>query len=177
MITKVSCPVWREAVGKGPAQVAPRWRPTRPEGQRKITRTRHSRHRQSCPTSQGTQRTGTRVGGPIRTPILWISTRPLLPRRDSNDLHHVARQESQAAMDSRRRPGRGIRPHRPRPATHQYRVVSRPGHDPTMAESRSDRERTSHPDRRRRPTRGRGDSSNAMGNLGRAPRLPHRLRA
>jgi RNA-directed DNA polymerase len=35
MITKVSCPVWREAVGKGPAQVAPRWRPTRPQGRGK----------------------------------------------------------------------------------------------------------------------------------------------
>jgi hypothetical protein len=30
MIRKLSSPVWREAVGKGPAQLAPRWRPTLP---------------------------------------------------------------------------------------------------------------------------------------------------
>jgi hypothetical protein len=77
---------------------------------------------------------------PVGTPVLWVPAGPLLPRRDSNDLHHAARQESQAVMDSGRRPGRSIRPHRPRPATRHYRVVSRPGHDPAMAESRSDRE-------------------------------------
>src|SRR5664279_4643994 len=59
-----------------------------------------------------TPRRGTRMGGPVRAAILWISARTGLPRRDRDHLQDAVR-EPPAWVDLGRGPGGGVRPDRP----------------------------------------------------------------
>ena len=64
-----------------------------PEGERKTARTRDSRHRRSGASSPDGRCAGTRVGGPVRIQIVWISAGPRLPGRDAGDLRDRTRRD------------------------------------------------------------------------------------
>ena len=57
---------------------------------------RDSGDRGQVPPGQGPGRTGTRVGGPVRTQILWVPSGPQLPRCDRRDLHRLPGPAGQA---------------------------------------------------------------------------------
>ena len=82
------------------------------------------------PPGQGPCRTGTRVGGPVRTEILRFSSGPQLPGCDRCDLQHLQGFSSQAGMGAGCGPGCGVRQNRSLPAISGTRVVPRQGYDP-----------------------------------------------
>ncbi|MFJ9240115.1 IS5 family transposase [Streptomyces anulatus] len=71
-------------------------------------------HQHAAATGRKGGSTGTRVGSPVRIALLRISTRARLPRRHPGDLQHREGQDGQTSVGTRRRPGRSVRPHRPR---------------------------------------------------------------
>src|SRR5205823_14333803 len=92
----------------------------RPQGRRKTARTRNSRDRRQGASSPDGGSAGTRVGGPVRVPVIWVPAGPLLPGRDAGRLRDRTREDLQACVGAGRRPGRRVRPARsflpPRPA-------------------------------------------------------------
>ena len=65
-----------------------------PEGQRKTPPARHSRDHGPLPPGTGPARAGTRVGGPVRAPIVWVPAGSWLRRRDRRAVHHAERQDA-----------------------------------------------------------------------------------
>ena len=53
-------------------------------------------------------RAGTRVGGPVRVPVVRVPAGPLLPGRDAGGLRDRTREDLQARVGAGRRPGRGV---------------------------------------------------------------------
>ena len=102
---------------------------------------RDSGDRGPLPSGPGPRRAGTGVGGPVRTPLLRVSSGPWLPRRDQRDLQHLQRPAGQAGVGAGRGPGRGVRQDRSQPAAGRSRVVPGQGHDPGLAHRRGVRER------------------------------------
>ena len=88
-----------------------------PEEQRKTASARHSGDARPRAAGPGDERAGARVGGPVRAAILRVPARTRLPRRDRGHLLDAATAtEPEACVGPRRGPGRGVRPHRPRPS-------------------------------------------------------------
>src|SRR4029077_5489258 len=75
------------------------------EGERKTARTRNSCRRRSGASSPDGRCAGTRVGGPVRIQIVWISAGPRLPGRDAGDLRDRTRRVVSAPVGAGRGPG------------------------------------------------------------------------
>ena len=87
--------------GAGPARVCT-------EGQWKTSSARHSRADGPLPPGAGPARVGTRMGGPVRTQVVWVPAGSWLRRRDRLAVHHAERPE-QTSVDRRCRPVGGVR--------------------------------------------------------------------
>jgi hypothetical protein len=81
--------------------------------QRAPSSARDPRDRRQVSTGPDGQRVGARVGGPVRTEVLRVSSRPGLPRRHRGDPHDGQPHRRAASVGARRRPGGGLRPPQP----------------------------------------------------------------
>ena len=61
-----------------------------------------------CHQARVRKRAGAGVGGPVRTPIVWVQAGPGQPGRDRSDLQRVQRPLVKAHMGAGRGPGRGV---------------------------------------------------------------------
>src|SRR6476469_7263031 len=102
-------PRWPPGFSTAP-RVAPQARQAgvHSEGERKTARTRECCRRREDASSPGGRCAGTRVGGPVRIQIVWISAGPRLPGRDAGDLRDRTRRVVSAPVGAGRGPGRRI---------------------------------------------------------------------